>query len=166
LEYYIQGLTNVLRFDDIIDFDFSFDPKEFKEGILTDKVSGDARFCILMQNPRFYYEIVLEKDVKAKAKKSLFGRKVTYEHPKKMLEFEKVFIETYIANLPDIDNTAVEDIKKAMTLFMIDDLGVIDINGLIETRDSLLASFQNGNCQKQINKINSAFDLLKDKVGK
>lgn len=57
-------------------------------------------------------------------------------------------------------------VKQAMTLFMIDDFGATDVAGLTATRDALLQSFQEGNKERQIAKINSAYELLKDKVGR
>lgn len=164
LDYNILGKSPYLRFSDVIDFDFAFNPEEFKEGVFSDKVEGNTYFCIKMANPRFYHEGVLEYGAKGKATKSFFGNKVTYEHPKKMVEFERKFIEACIAFMPEDAITQVEDIKTAMSLFMIDDLDATDLNGLTQTRDALLSSFQNGNNEKQIDKINSAYDLLKDRV--
>ena len=116
----------ILKFSEIVDFDFAFNPEEFKEGVFSDKVTGNTYFCIKMGNPVFYYEATLECGAKGKATKSFFGNKITYEHPERMQEFEKLFIETYIANLPEDDSAQVDDIKKAMTLFMIDELDATD----------------------------------------
>lgn len=166
LGHFTKGVTPLLRFEDVLDFDFAFNPQEYKEGILGNKVTGDTHFCVTMKKPEFYYETTLERGAKAKAKKSFFGNKVTYEHPKRLNEFETVFIEAYIANMPENAGGAVDEVKQAMTLFMIDDFGATDVAGLTATRDALLQSFQAGNNERQIAKINSAYELLRDKVGR
>lgn len=114
-----------------------------------------------------YYEKVLEVGAKAKAKRNFFDTKVTYEHPKKLVEFESEFIEAYIKFMPETENDSQQDeLKLAMTLFMIDDLDGTDAAGLKNTRDLLLKSFQSSTDSRQVQKINSAYQLLMDNMAK
>jgi hypothetical protein len=141
-----------LKFDEIIDFAF-----KAKEGILGDKVTG---------NIFFYYETILEIGAKAKAKKSFFGTKVTYDHPERLKEFEMKFIAAYIVSASEYNLIDVNDLKQSMTLFMIDDLRSVDVTELTATRDALLNSFQGKANDGQIAIINDAYELLRNQVGR
>lgn len=156
----------ILKFEDVVDFDFGFNAKEYKEGMLGGKVKGESLFCVTMREPRFYYETVLDASASASAKKSFFGNKVTYEHPKKLQDFEYAFICAYLAFAPENQTSGRDAVEQAMSLFMIDDIGAIDSRGLEEVKNKLLSSFQGSGNEKHIEKINKAYDVLKDKVAK
>ena len=159
--------TPILKFEDVVDFDFGFNAKEYKEGMLGGKVTGESLFCVTMREPRFYYETVLDSAASAKAKKSFFGNKVTFEHPKRLQDFEFAFITALIAFAPEEDTSSGRDaLAQAMSLFMIDDIGAIDARGLEEVKNNLLSSFQGSSNEKHIERINKAYDILKDKVAK
>lgn len=162
--------TPILEFSNVADFDFSFRAKEYKDGILGGKVKGEAMFFVTMKEPQFYYEAIIDSNATAEAKKGFFGKKVTFEHPKRMQEFEQAFICAYLENSSNAVSSERDMLEQSMSLFMIDDISAIDIRGLEEVKSKLLASFQEKekekNIEKNIEKINKAFDVLKDKVAK
>ena len=71
----IDKNTVFLRFQDVVNFEMVFKPKELKNGLTGQKVEGDVLFQIEVQQPYFKFEEKLAKDVHAKAKKRAVWRK-------------------------------------------------------------------------------------------
>lgn len=80
-----------LDFCEIEQFDLTFRPEEYKDGLFGDKVKGKIYIELEVNDPYFYYEDVMATDVKAKAQKSMFGGKVKYDNPEGMDEFLHYF---------------------------------------------------------------------------
>ena len=87
--------TVIYQFQNVESFDLVFDGKEFKEGILNDRVNGRILLELEMDIPSFRYEEILEKNATAKAEKALFGTKVRYGSPKGMAEFLELFLSLW-----------------------------------------------------------------------
>lgn len=157
----------VLKFEDVVDFDFEFNAKEYKEGMLGGKVTGEALFSIAMREPVFRYKAVIDNAATTYAKKSFFGNKVTYDHPKRLQDFEYEFV-TAVIKFASAGTTSGgrNELEQAMSLFMIDDLGAIDLKGLEEIKNNLLSSFMDSSNGNHIDRINRAYDILKEKVAK
>ncbi len=176
--YFDSGLFSeplYLKFSNINDFDLVFSPDELKESMFGDKVTGKIFFKIKMNIPYFYYEKVLAKDVKAKAKTSFFGSKVEYENPKGMSEFLFYFLSawrnaTVINDEQEFSSSnsanPTNELQQAMALFMVDDLTKVTLEELKNHRNRLIKTFHpdiaSETDTKYAQKINSAYEILKD----
>ena len=165
-----------LEFANVSSFDMDYQAQTVKEGLIGDKVFGDVTVALSMAVPRFTYIKVLAKDVKAKAKTNFLGTKVTYEYPKKMEEFLIRFLTAWNEALEDIQQEYVpesinmDELEKAKALFMIDDIDDISLEDIKEQRNRLIRMFHpdtgNDSDTKYAQKINHAYEILKDTIGK
>lgn len=166
----IKEDTVFLELSCVVDFDILFNPEDFKEGILGDVVYGNVLFEIDMFDPMFHHEEKLATHVKTKAKKKLFGSKITYENPPDMEAFLIRFQNAWISCCNDSHEDNAEDsaIQKAMTLFMYDSLEGITIDELKNQRNRLIKAFHPdaGSDDDTVfaQKINGAYALLKAHV--
>ncbi len=90
-----------LNFYNVQQFDLTFRAEEYKDGLFGNKVKGTIFVELEMDMPYFYYEGVLASDVKAKAKKSAFGNKVTYDNPEGMDDFLHYFGRAWEKDVED-----------------------------------------------------------------
>lgn len=183
----IDERTVFYHFRNVADFDLIFDAKEFKEGIIGDKVTGKILMELEMNNPPFRYEEILDRSATAKAEKTLFGSKVRYGSPKGMEEFLQVFLalwkesileqyeddsvyeEDYTTEYETHTPTAASELQQAMALFMIDDLNTLTLKELKLQRNKLIKTFHpdtsDANNTKYAQKINTAYEVLKRALG-
>ncbi len=165
------------EFNNICDFDLVFSPNEIKEGFFGDKVIGKILFKLKMNNPYFYYEEIIARDVKAKAKTSFFGSKVEYDNPKGMDEFYLYFMtawqdaiaaESYDNYKQENKGSTPNELQQAMTLFMIDDLSIVTLEEIREQRNRLIKTFHpdtNSETDTQYaQKINASYKILKENI--
>lgn len=164
----------ILKLENVIDFDIIFSAETYKDGALSDKVYGKILMRIQMSQPEFYFEDILEKDVKVKAKKAFFKSTIEYQSPADMEEFSNTFkalCQMFYekANSEYEDNTyqnnnIKDELQQAMTLFMLDTLDGITIEDIKKQRNRLIKTFHpdagNTNDNKYATKINNAYDIL------
>lgn len=172
--YAIDKDTIFLQFKDIVRFELFFNPKELKNGIIGQKVEGDVLFQLEMKHPYFKYEAKLDKDVKAKVKKELFGTKVTYENPKGMDEFAAAFTYAWVLDSEAATESASvksyqsAELQQAMALFMLDNLDGITLEELKSHRNRLIKAFHpdkgSADDTRYAQKINNAYEVLKSFV--
>lgn len=179
----ISDNTVFFHFRNVQDFDLVFDVKEFKEGLISDKVTGQVLMELEMDAPSFHYEDVLDKNTTAKAEKALFGSKVRYGTPKGMSEFLEVFCalwkeailekyeedgydDDYTENTdPHTDTSKSSALHEAMALFMFDDLSAVTADILKQQRNRLMKVFHSdvsgADTTKYAQRINEAYEVLK-----
>ena len=168
--------TVILQFDNLDEFDLDFSVEEFKEGIIGDKVVGKILLHIKMEVPYFEYDKVLDDNAKGKASKSFFGTKVKYENPKGMNEFLEVFCAVWEKSISEAyaefeqtadadDDFIEEDMKKAMALFMVEDIDEISLEKVKVQRNRLMKTFHPDVATEEDVKyaqtINKAYEVLK-----
>ena len=184
--FYIDELTSenlILKLENVENFDFMFSPEEYKEGFLNDKVYGDVLLGITVNVPFFVLEKKIAKHVKTKAKTSFFGKKVEYEIPQEVSEFNYYFEEATIRaiHIRDFESTnngntyqesgtnSASELQQAMSLFMIDDLNNVSLDEIKKQRNRLVSIYhpdKNANIdEKFMKKINNAFEILKKAKG-
>lgn len=175
----MDDCTVFYNFRNVQDFDLVFDGQEFKEGILSDKVTGRILMALEMEVPLFRYEEILDKNATAKAEKALFGSKVRYGSPKGMDEFLETFqllwkealLEQYAEDEAgededfqsgEVKNSELQD---ALALFMFDDLSEVTKESLNQQRKRLAKVFHpdvsGADTTKYAQRINAAYDVLK-----
>ena len=165
-----------LEFANVSSFDMDYQAETVKEGLIGDKVFGSVIVDLRMAVPKFAYIKVLAKDVKAKAKTNFLGTKVTYECPKKMEEFVIRFMTAWNEALEDIqqeyaqESVNMNELEKAKVLFMLDDIDDISLEDIKEQRNRLIRMFHpdagNDSDTKYAQKINNAYEILKNAIGK
>lgn len=170
----IDQNTVFLQFENMASFDLIFNPKELKSGIAGQKVEGDVLFQLEMNTPYFKYEDKLAKDVKAKAKKELFGSKVTFENPKGMDDFIGAFTFAWATCVDDSPNdqsaqqTPASELQQAMALFMLDSLEGVTLADLKAHRNRMIKVFHpdkgGEGDTRYAQKINNAYEVLKNYV--
>ncbi len=165
-----------LELESLADFDLVYKAEEFKEGMLSDKVIGEICFGVKMMHPYFCYEDVIATGVKAGAKQSFFGTKVTYSNPKGMDEFIQTFEEAWakareewFALLEEYRNkyeAEESELKQAMALFMLDDLDGVTLEQLEKHKNRMLSAFdmESENDKKFAQKIEEAYVVLTSNV--
>lgn len=171
----IDKNTVFLEFKNLVAFDLIFKPKELRNGITGQKVEGDVLVQVAMRTPYFIYEDKLVKDVKAKAKKELFGTKVAYENPKGMDDFISAFLLVWeLSREDDSDNETAQssqptELQQAMALFMLDSLSGVTLSDLKSHRNRLIKVFHPDKGDeadtRYAQKINNAYEVLKSYVG-
>ena len=79
----------VFEISNILAYDFSFRPEEFKDGIFSSKVKGDVYLntLILREPDAVFGETAIKYSAKGKAEKKIFSSTVTYENPADLDEF-------------------------------------------------------------------------------
>ncbi len=161
------------KLSSILEFELSFSPNKIKEGIISDKVSGYVLFHMVVSNPLFYVEKIIDENAKAPAKTSLFGRKVEYENPKKMtdflINFHTAYDECMEKEYGSIGKSEREDIiNRALALFMFDSLEDVTMENLKSQRNKLIKAFHpdasSQSDTKSAQKINEAYDVLKETI--
>lgn len=170
----IDKNTIFFRLQDVVNFELIFKPKEAKGGITGQKVEGDVLLQIEVRQPYFKFEAKLAKDVKAKAKKELFGAKVTYENPKGMDAFLAVFIGAWTICQDDGSGYESADqpteLQQAMALFMLDSMDGVTLNDLKAHRNRMIKAFHpdkgGTDGTRYAQKINNAYEVLKLNVEK
>ena len=165
-----------LEFANVSSFDMDYQAETVKEGLIGDKVFGSVIVDLRVAVPKFAYIKVLAKDVKAKAKTNFLGTKVTYECPKKMEEFVIRFMTAWNEALEDIQQEYAQEavnmneLEKAKVLFMLDDIDDISLEDIKEQRNRLIKMFHpdtgNDSDTKYAQKINNAYEILKNAIGK
>lgn len=175
----INDKTLFLRFAQLEEFELSYHPDQYKEGIFRDRVYGRILVKLKMETPYLYYEEKLDENVKSKAKKALYAANIEYENPREMDEFLWQFTTTWNASIEDqepddsnteesLDRPKSNELSQAMALFMIDDLSAVTLSELKEQRNRLIKTFHpdkaSTNDTKYAQKINSAYDILKRHV--
>lgn len=169
----IDKKTVFLKLENLLAIDLVFKPKEVKSGITGQKVEGDVLIQLVMNEPYFKYEDKLIKDVKAKAKKELFGTKVVYDNPKGMDEFCDAFArawEPYInARSSSAQQSQPSEFQQAMALFMLDSLEGVTIQDLKAHRNRMIKAFHPdkggaADDTRYAQKINNAYEVLKNYV--
>lgn len=168
--YGIDANTIFLNFAHVTRFHLVFQAENFKEGVLGDKVTGKILFELAMDAPYFYYEGVLESNVKTKAKKKLFGNKIEFESPSGMDEFIYYFNRAWEAaveeaNMEDEEySDSITELQQAMSLFMIDSLDDTTLEELKMQRNRLIKTFHpdggESDNTKYAQKINAAYKII------
>lgn len=161
-----------LKLENVLIFDLVYNGKEFSSGVTGQKVEGDVLFEIAVSEPFFKHEEKLATGIKAKAKKTLFGSKVSYENPKGMDDFVQAFSFAWNECLDEkygSDNqTPDSELKQAMALFMLDSLDDVTLECLKAQRNRLIKAFHpdKGDLDdtKFAQKINNAYDILKNAI--
>lgn len=167
----IDDRTIFFEFSNVSNFDVVFNPEEFKEGLLSDKVKGEILFALSMNLPRFEHEEKLATNVKASAKKKLFGTKIAFENPDGMDDFIAQFQVAWLLSQEEVDAdiggsaTPNTELQQAMSLFMFDSLDDLTIEDLKLQRNRLMKVFHpdvaNEGDTHFAQKINKAYDVLK-----
>lgn len=157
-------------------FELVFSPEKYKEGMLSDAVTGKILFQIKVRYPYFYHEKIVKNGVKAKAKTTFFKTKVEYENPKGMDEFLLYFRMAYERSILVEETKRTEqaefgkpvennELQQAMAVFMLDGLASVTIQDLQNQRKRLLKVFHPDNGGEEDNKyaqkINNAYEVIK-----
>lgn len=184
--------TVYLKFENLSDFNLTFDPDEVKEGLLGDKVTGKIYYKVKMNTPSFFIDNVLARNVKARAhvKTGIFKDKVEYDNPKGMNEFLHYFEsawdhaknELYERLARELEEEGYQsqygytanqgqsygysdELRQAMALFMIDDLGAVTLSDIKAQRNRLIKAYHpdTGSASDTpfAQKINTAYEVLK-----
>jgi len=106
--YVDEGLLEeplFLEFKNLTDFKLFFNPGEFKDGMLESKVTGTLVMILDMNKPVFMRTKKISSNVKAPAKKKMFGTKIEYSNPKGMDEFLLYFSTAW-------ENAMIEENEK------------------------------------------------------
>lgn len=181
----VDERTVFYHFSDILDFELAFDPKEYKNGLLGDRVTGRVLMKLEMLDPDFRYEVVLDESAVTEAKKTLFGTKLEYDNPPGMDRFHLLFLmlwkedtleadyaetfEAYTGRPLQVQKTAPgPQLQQAMALFMIDDLDRVTPEELKRQRNRLIKTFHpdaaSPETTKYAQRINAAYEILKQAI--
>lgn len=182
IDSFLDTETVYFHLYNVEDLNFTFSAEEFKEGMINDKVTGKVLMSIRISTPACYYEKIVDKNARAKAKKEFFGTKIKYENPNGMDEFMLFFNNAHLADFEaEYDRVLDQEIEtgypdipiefqQAMSLFMIDDLSAITLSELKAQRNRLIKTFhpdQTTNTDtKYAQNINAAYETLKAYVSK
>jgi len=162
----------VLRFEDLIEYDVNYEPKELKEGFLNDKIIGDEYIKITTKVPSLLLTNTLHSDVKYKAKvQGILNPKYGYEFSDEFYNIIRVFsICAYLAeNKNNNDQTSesnmqnIGELQKALALFMFDDINEVTEEALKQQRNTMIKAFHpdnNTSNEAYSQKINTAYELL------
>ncbi|MBO6129439.1 MAG: hypothetical protein J6P79_11160 [Pseudobutyrivibrio sp.] len=162
----------VLRFEDLIEYDINFEPKEYKEGFLNDKIIGDEYIKITTKVPALLLTNTLYSDAKYKAKvKGILNPKYGFEFSDEFYNIIRIFsICAYLAanknssqqtNENNMQN--IGELQKALALFMFDDINEVTEEALEQQRNTLIKAFHpdnNTSNEAYSQKINAAYELL------
>ncbi len=178
--FYVEGglfeRPLYLEFINVSSFDMDYQAEEVKESVFGDKVYGDVILDFEMAVPHFMYSKAIAVHVKAKAKTNFLGTKVRYDLPKGMEEFVVRFmtcwnevLEEYTSQSQDT-HIEMDEIEKAKVLFMLDDIDDITLEDIKEQRNRLIRMFHpdtgSESDTKYAQKINNAYEILKNAIGK
>ena len=160
-----------LKFENVSDYDLYFEAEEAKEGMFRTKVTGSIHLRLKTDFPICFIDEVVATGVKASARvdEGLFRKKVIYDNPKGMDEFNRHFARTweiarekmYIRLTRELEEqqrafeqeqayyesysepAAAEpsELQQAMALFMIDDLSAVTLSDVKAQRNRLIKSF-------------------------
>ncbi len=164
----------VLRIADLKDYDLNFKPAEMKEGLLGTKVKGDEYAAFEMAIPNVYLEEAVRSGVSLSAKKKgIFSSNYEYSLSEKFVEIIRAFtICIYLEALKqeeasqyEAGNTAgnIDEIEKALALFMFDSMADVTADNLKKQRNALIKAFHPDNSESNeaySQKINAAYELL------
>ena len=174
----IDTKTVFFSFHNVENFDLLFVAEEIKEGMLGDKVIGEIILQLEVNEPYFYFQDKLDTSAKAKAKKKVFGNKISYDNPSGMDEFEALFrhtwktaLEEYVAEQESAyertaqTSVAPSELQSAMALFMIDSIEKISIEDVRNIRNRLIKTFHpdksSADDTQYAQRINNAYETLK-----
>ena len=185
--------TVYLKFEQISEYDLYFEADEAKEGIFSTKVIGKIYLKLKTNFPVSFIDTVLATNVKASARtdQGIFRKKVIYDNPKGMNEFNHHFIKTwetarekmYIRLTRELEeqqwayeqeqeqsysepvSAVPSELQQAMALFMIDDLSSVTLSDIKAQRNRLIKSFHpdlnSSDDTGYAQKINLAYEVLK-----
>lgn len=177
LGYGINDKTVFIHLENIDDFKLVFRAKEFKEGMLGDKVKGELLMTIKVRFPYFYHEEILDYSAKAPAKKKFLSSNVEYDNPHGMDEFLLYFHTAWQASLEEAAfarsekteysnyRTPSDELQQAMALFMLDSLTGVTLEDIKTHRNRLIKAFHpdlsSSADTAYAQKINNAYEVLK-----
>lgn len=165
----------VLRFEDLVEYDVNFEPKEYKEGFFGDKVIGNEYIKITSRIPALILNKTLCSDVKYAVKVSgIINPKYGYEYSDEFFEIIRIFsICAYLGenkkyNQQSSGNSEtnmqqIGELQKALALFMFDDINEVTEEALKQQRNTLIKAFHpdnNTSNEAYSQKINAAYELL------
>lgn len=175
--------TVFFRLRNVEQFDLVFNAKDYRSGLLGEKVNGDILMQLEVDEPYFYYEDKLRCGIEVKAKKQLFGSKVVYDNPEGMAEFYTLFLQAVNASLEeyrdellgeddesgctdDSYTAAPPELQQAMALFMLDSLEDVTLADVRALRNRMIKTFHpdkgSADDTKYAQRINNAYEVLKE----
>ena len=163
----------VLRFVDLKRYEFGFKASDAKDGLLGAKIIGDEFITVDMFYPYVYLENILKHNVSYKLKqKGFISTKYEYEFSQEYTDIINTFeIMAYLAKnaqqthseTQTMQATEIDEVQKALALFMFDSLDDVTEDNLKKQRNALIKAFHPDNNESNeaySQKINSAYDIL------
>ena len=159
----------VFRFEDVADYDINFKPKEVKDGVFSTKVSGSEYISIELNRPYLKISETLGYGEYSARKRGIVNKKYEYELSGKFLDIIRAFaFGMYIAHDMEedeieIDVQNINEIDRALALFMFDSMEEVTEETLKLQRNALIKAFHpdnNDNNDAYSQKINAAYELL------
>ena len=167
----------VYRFMDVNVYEMNFKPEEIKEGVISSKVMGDEFITVELFNPVMSIDATLTRGASYRLReKGFISKKYEYDFSDKFMNAIMAFNACiYIVdqlrygNYSQEDQSAgatpseMDDVQKALALFMFDNVDEITQDSLKKQRNALIKAFHPDNNEANESysqKINTAYDLL------
>ncbi len=167
------GQGTIMRFAEVSSYEFGFKPESIKDGMLGSKVVGEEYFSFDVVVPRYFEEVILKRNVSYKAKqKGFISQKYEYSFSKEFLDIIQAFeITLYLVRKVQNEQQensqtgtqGIDEIQKALALFMFDSLDEVTEENLKKQRNALIKAFHPDNNETNetySQKINSSYELL------
>lgn len=160
----------VLRFADIRDFDINFKPEKLKEGVFSTKVKGSEYVAVELITPALYIEEILHYGASYKLReKGFINKQYEYDFSEEFMDIIRAFticiyiVENAMNEQMDMSEHDIDEIQKALALFMFDSMEEVTEDSLKRQRNTMIKAFHpdnNENNEAYSQKINTAYELL------
>ena len=172
----------VFRFMDLQSYELNYKPEAVKDGMLGAKVTGNEYVAIELLAPSLYLEEILKYGVSYRLReKGFISKKYEYDFSDKFFELIMSFNacayvvdqirngEAHQENQQRTTSSDMNEVQKALALFMFDSLDDVTQDSLKKQRNIMIKAFHQDNLEKNeaySQKINAAYELLSQHIQK
>lgn len=160
-----QGTKIVLRFQDILDYSFSLSNMSESKGIVRNTITANEIFHVVLNLPPLCSgDALLKENVSIESSKKKLFSKANYDLPEDFEAAMRIFSSCVVASKQvNPAGASVDEMQKALALFMYDDIKEVTKENLKERRNTMIKTFHPDNNESNeafSQKINNAYDVL------
>ena len=166
----------VFRFEDLNDYDIDFKPEDMEKSFMDACIMGEEYIMVDLIRPSVRIEETLDLTaIYSAKKKGILSSKYEYNLEGDFVGFIRtfttcVYLEQEKQNAAWTDETGkIDEIQKALALFMFDSMEDVTIENLKKQRNTLIKAFHPDNNESDEHysqKINAAYELLQGMIQK
>ncbi len=160
-----QETKKVMRFQDILDYSFSFSDMSESKGLVRNTITANEIFQVVLKLPPMCQaEVILKNGVQIESSKKKLFSKTNYDLPEDFEAAMRIFSSCVVASKQvNPAGASVDEMQKALALFMYDDIKEVTKENLKERRNTMIKTFHPDNNESNeafSQKINNAYDVL------